>query len=139
VGNLTKLRSLYLSGNQIEDLTPLANLRQLWSLYLANNQIQDITPLGQLKTLDSLDLRGNRISDLAPLRGLTEWKYLSLDNNKITDVSVLVEMGKADREDAPSFSLFWRIDLSGNPLSDPAQIDKLREVAKSVVFDERDE
>jgi Leucine-rich repeat (LRR) protein len=139
VGNLVKLRSLYLSRNEIEDLAPLANLRQLWSLYLAENQIKDISPLKQLKDLYTLDLNSNHLKDLGQLRNLVIRTHLLLEDNEITDLSVLVEMGKQDRADSPSFSLFWSIYLTGNPLSEDArqnQLEKLREVAKSVTFEE---
>ena len=99
----------------------MAGLSKLWSLYLDGNQIEDLKPLTGLKNLDSLDLRGNAVADLAPLKELTEWKYLFLDNNKVTDLKVLIEMGKADKEGSQRFAPFWNVYLSGNPLSDEAK------------------
>ena len=116
-------------------MKPIAELKKMWSLYANGNQISDITPLAGLAKLDALDLSGNQISDLAPLKGLKAWKYLFLGNNKLTDVKVLIEMGKADKES--NFAPFWKVYLSGNPLSDEAkgaQLEELKKVAKSVEF-----
>ena len=68
---LTNLQELYLGGNQISDLTPLAALTSLTSLELGGNQISDLTPLAALTSLTSLELGGNQISDLTPLAALT--------------------------------------------------------------------
>ena len=107
-------------------------------MYLDGNQIDNIQPVANLKSLDSLDLRGNAIADISPLKGLTEWKFLFLDNNKVTDLKVLIEMAKADKEGSQRFAPFWQVYLKGNPLSDEAkkaQLDELKKFAKTVAFD----
>ena len=128
IGKLEKLTALYLSGNKIEDIKPLGGLKKLWSLYLNGNQIDDIKPIADLKNLSSLDLRDNGVSDLSPLSGLTEFKYLMLDRNKIEDIEVLVAMAKKDKEGDTRFAPFWRIYLTGNPLSDAAKGDQAKAI-----------
>ena len=85
---MTSLTTLYLSGNQISDLTPLTNLNNLEVLILDRNRISDITPLANLTNLTQLDMRGNRISDITPLSNLTNLRQLRLDcRSRITDWS----------------------------------------------------
>ena len=80
---------LYLSGNQISDVTPLAGLINLTGLGLSRNQISDITPLAGLINLTGLRLNDNQISDIAPLAGLINLTMLQLDNNQIRDIAYL--------------------------------------------------
>ena len=137
LGKLDRLTSLYLSNNKIEDITALGELRKLWSLYLDGNQISDIRTLSHLKNLSSLDLRGNRVWDVSPLAGLTEFSYLFLDNNKITNIAPLVAMAKKDVQTDKRFAPFWRVYLTGNPLSasaEEAQIAQLKSFGSRVTF-----
>ncbi|MCP4971121.1 MAG: GTP-binding protein, partial [Arcobacter sp.] len=62
--DLKQLNSLYLSSNQISDISFPKDLKQLNSLYLSYNQISDISFLKDLKQLNSLDLSDNKISEL---------------------------------------------------------------------------
>ena len=59
---LTKLTSLYLSGNQISDTAPFSNLTNLTKLDLSGNQISDIKPLSNLTNLTFLSLSGNPLT-----------------------------------------------------------------------------
>jgi Leucine-rich repeat (LRR) protein len=86
---MTDLTHLWLTGNQISDLSPLSGLTNLRELYLSNNQISDLTPLSGLTNLRILSLGRNQISDLAPLSGLTNLTNLWLDSNQISDLTPL--------------------------------------------------
>ena len=89
LANLSKLRYLDLRGNQISDVSPLAHLSKLRHLELKGNQISDLTPLAHLSALRHLDLRGNQISDLTPLAHLSELRYLDLRGNPLlSDASI---------------------------------------------------
>lgn len=57
------ISTLDLSGNAIEDITPLAGLPNLVTLNLANNKINSVLPLMRLENLRSLDLSGNKLTD----------------------------------------------------------------------------
>jgi hypothetical protein len=61
--NITGLTTLYLSGNQISDISALKELTGLTTLYLSRNQISDISALKELTGLTTLILSGNQISD----------------------------------------------------------------------------
>ena len=88
----TNLQELYLSHNQVSDLTPLANLDQLQELYLSHNQVSDLTPLANLDKLSSLSLDSNQVSDLTPLANLDQLAALSLDSNQISDLTPLANL-----------------------------------------------
>ena len=78
---MPKLEQLFVSGNQIDDITPLANVTTLTILALDDNRITDITALSALTNLTSLFLGGNRIADLSAVTGLTKLGELHLSYN----------------------------------------------------------
>lgn len=63
------LNELNLCNNQIQDLTSLANL-PLYTLWLSDNQIKDVSPLIDLEYLSYLYLRNNHITDLSVLKDM---------------------------------------------------------------------
>lgn len=58
------LTGLVLSGNQIADISALADLINIYWLRLHHNQISNISVLASLTNLTSLDLSSNQISDM---------------------------------------------------------------------------
>ena len=90
----TNVTHLYLSGNAIEKLEPLAGLtNNLWFLDLHLNQIQDITPLANIVNLTHLFINGNpAITDITPLSGLIQLQILNLSNNQIVDLTPLANL-----------------------------------------------
>jgi internalin A len=108
---LVHLKELDLSGNKIEDLSPLSSLKQLRSLNLrcnqinnieaicnlvnleelclSSNKIADISPLSSLKQLTSLNLVSNEMNSIEPIGYLVQLENLNLASNKITDISPL--------------------------------------------------
>ena len=85
----TGLRGLYLEGNHISDIPPLAGLTALNDLNLGNNSISDISPLADLASLERLELFENQISDILSLAGLTALRRLFIGDNRISDISPL--------------------------------------------------
>ena len=83
-----------------------------------------------LKGLQKLDLKKNKIVDLSPLSGLTELNLLMLDNNGIQDLTVLVAMAKKDDAGDKRFAPFWRIYISGNPLTASAKSEQIGALKK---------
>ena len=88
---MKNVKSLYLSGNQIEDVTALAKMEQLDYLNLANNKITNVAPLSALKNVTYLTLAGNQIEDIKPLYSLP-LKDLVLTRNKVKDLSGIEQM-----------------------------------------------
>ena len=54
--NLTGLLALDVSGNLVEDLSPLSALTKLTNLDLSENQVTDLTPLLELNALETVEL-----------------------------------------------------------------------------------
>lgn len=85
VGQLWALDNLSLEGNDLSDLTPLADLGGLVTLDLRNNQIRDLSPLAGLDNLHALYLDGNPLEDLSPLYGLKGLTLLSVTGAELDD------------------------------------------------------
>ena len=89
---LTNLIELYLSDNQLSDISPLKGLTNLMKLNLSDNQLSDISPLKKLTNLMELNLRQNQLRDISSLRGLTNLTELNLKGNQLSDISPLKEL-----------------------------------------------
>ncbi len=89
IENLTNLKSLDLHSNQISDISKLTGLTNLASLVLGGNVISDISALKGLTNLTSLNLDNNEISDISSLKGLTNLTSVDLGTNYISDLSSL--------------------------------------------------
>ena len=85
------LESLYIVGNEVEDLSPLADLDFLMFLNASENNISSIEPLRGLFIFD-LDLSYNPITDISVLSSLEDITLLYLHGTNITDISVLLEL-----------------------------------------------
>jgi len=102
--------TLYLSGNDIKDITPLTKAKQIQKLSLSGNPVADFSPLSDIKGLKSLNLdytgltdlsfvdglaltslwlNGNDIKDISPLAKAKQIQQLSLNGNAIADFSPL--------------------------------------------------
>ena len=82
----SRLRQLQLHGNQIEDISALANLTELQDLYLWNNKVKDISALAALPGLRFLFLQDNQIEDITALgqnTGLASGDVVNLTGNPI--------------------------------------------------------
>jgi LPXTG-motif cell wall-anchored protein len=80
--NLTELMAY---GNQIEDLSPLANLTNLTFLDLDENLITSLDDLKKLQNLDTLFLSFNQIEDISILEDLPKLAYVTLNGNEGLD------------------------------------------------------
>ncbi len=131
----TQLTKLYLGGNAISDITPLAQLTHLTDLDLGHdhasnipiregtvldlggNQIRDITPITNLTQLITLDLGGNQIRDISPLSQLTQLTELVLKNNEISNLVPLVQLTQ-----------LVKLDLGGNQIRDISPLSQLTQL-----------
>ena len=136
----TQLRSLYLSGQNVTDLTPLSELTQLRKLDLGwCNTIIDITPLAQLTQLTWLSLFRNRIIDIAPLAQLKQLIDLNLGSNEISDISILAQLTQltdlslgsneiSDISILAQLTQLTKLDLGGNQISDITPLAQLTQL-----------
>ena len=83
------MKELYIAGEKVSDISPLAGLTGLTRLGLEHNDISDISSLAGLTNLKWLRLDQNDISDVSPLARLTNLTWLAVDRNNISDLSPL--------------------------------------------------
>ena len=84
------LKILYLDSNNISDISVLKDLNNLIELYLTNNNISDISALKNLNNLKELYLNNNnKIKNISVIKSLNKLNILSLNNNKIKNISVI--------------------------------------------------
>ena len=115
---LSNLRNLYLSYNQINDISFLQDLQSLQTLDLSYNQIIDVSLLQKLKDLQNLDLNNNQINDISFLQDLQSLQALDLSNNQISDVSPLTTLLRKINSPDVSFNKYYydKINFYNNPL-----------------------
>ena len=92
---LTKLRSLYLSDNQLTNVKGLENLTQLKQLFLHYNKLTDVKGLEKLTKLTRLFLNNNQLTDVKGLEKLTQLKELWLHYNPALTKAQITELQKA--------------------------------------------
>ncbi|WP_287925396.1 ABC transporter substrate-binding protein [Kosmotoga pacifica] len=126
----TNLEALFVSRNQITDLTPIMNLPNLRTLFVGWNPISDISQLQNLSQLENIGIEGlnlgnedvlflanfvnlrslcinvNNLTDISFITSMTQLEYLNIEDNNITDISVL-----------PSLQNLHGVSLGRNPLS----------------------
>ena len=98
-----------MAGNQVADISPLADLANLAFLWMEDNEVADLIPLTGLTKLHLVNFDRNLVSDLTGLEGLPALSHVFLSGDLVTDISLLVAntgLGSGDK-----------IDLTGNPLS----------------------
>lgn len=105
LSNLTTLRELNLSGNEIRTLENLPILPDLKRLDLSLNQITVIRNLDKLVSLEELNLNDNNIYEIEWLNNLINLKKLRLDSNDIREITGLEKLDNLQE-----------LDLLQNPL-----------------------
>ncbi len=85
------LKELWISGNRISDLSPLANCTKLVFLQVWDTSVRDLSPLANLTQLEHLEFRSN-IEDISPIAGLTNLKKLRFYGDGIRDISAVADM-----------------------------------------------
>ena len=118
LAQLPQLRTLYLWGNNINDLSVLPLLPQLEFLDLNWNQITDIRRLANFTNLTTLWIQGNNITDVTPLAGLTNLSDLRLRENKISDIRPLAELVN-----------LRTLHLQGNPIRETSTLESLTKLS----------
>lgn len=86
-----KLSEVYLQGNQLEDISGLANAPLLSVLSMADNGLttEDLASVAGFKFLKYLSIADNLIDSLEPIRNMTRLEELRAQNNQISDLSAL--------------------------------------------------
>ncbi len=91
-----KLRDLYISNVELQDITFLEQLPQLDSLYIVACGVEDISPIQCQKNLWDVSFYGNSIENIWPLRNCKKLQILSLSYNNIEDITALASLSKLE-------------------------------------------
>ena len=110
---LTSLRELNLSGNNVSDLSPLRNLQSLEVLNLSGNKVSDLSPLAGLTKLKDLDLAGNEYEDLSPLKNVKSLRNLNIVGSNALTLEQVKELEAALRgcKISSNFGTFFIPDM----------------------------
>lgn len=122
----SNLRTLDLSNQKIQDLSPLAKNQfpQMGFLYLSDNEISDVSPLANagLIDLDSLDLDDNYINDLSSIadtalaytrafwcrnQNILLGEKMTVSSKKEFSIEAQVPTGLGKYEELASTTLTW--------------------------------
>ncbi|CAL6067472.1 Conserved_hypothetical protein [Hexamita inflata] len=115
------LKELYLSKNNLTEISHLSNFLDLQILSLHdNNQLQHIVPLKFCAQLTELTISATSISDIWPLQFLKNLKTLYMAQTQIDDLHPLQHLYKLQNISAPYSGI---IDVS--PLSKLTQLNFL--------------
>ena len=102
------LKVLYISNNDIIDLSPLQPLQKLEGLWASNcHSLANLEPLKNLNNLRTLALGGTQVANLDPLRQLSRLTYLYLEQTRVTDLTPLRELKNLTRlflQDCPQIN-----------------------------------
>ncbi len=92
INSLINLKTLDLSKNLLTDISSLEGLKQIKRLDLSQNFLKNISVLSRFKNIVDIQLSENQIEDITPISNLENIKRLSLSLNKIDDISPLREL-----------------------------------------------
>ncbi|MDP6512254.1 MAG: leucine-rich repeat domain-containing protein, partial [SAR202 cluster bacterium] len=135
LGSLTSLTALFLSFNSVSDISTLSSLTAMVILDLfENDNVADISPLASMPQLQRVDLGGDSVvlgsvTNIDALAGLLNLTQVFLDDNQITNIQPLIANANLGGLGDGDF-----VDLSGNPLADPTQVDALRGFGVDVTY-----
>jgi Leucine-rich repeat (LRR) protein len=83
IENLTNLTTLYCGSNQLKNLLGFENLTNLTTLYCIGNQLSSLAGIENLTNLTELDCIGNQLSSLAGIENLTNLTELDCSYNQL--------------------------------------------------------
>lgn len=81
--DMTKLRTLVLQNNLIQDLRPLSDMKELRDLNFYQNNVSDISVLGNLKALETVSLAQNPIHSFTVLEQLPRLSKLGASADQV--------------------------------------------------------
>ncbi len=128
-------------GNQVSDLSPIAELVNLKVLDLFGNNVSDLSPLAGLINLEWLTFERNNVSDLLPLAGLINLRFLGFSKGNVSDLSPLAGLinleglkfhdgNVSDLSPLAGLVNLKRVDSWNSPLSDLSPLAGLTKLEK---------
>lgn len=110
------LRRLYLTGAKVGNLLPIAKLVELEELDLSGVPVVDLSPLSELKDLRRLQLEDTLVEDLSPLSNLFQLQDLAAEKTRVRDLSPIAGLTN-----------LRRLNLEGTEITD---LSYLRDLTK---------
>lgn len=128
LSQLTGLRELRLSGQQMDSLDGIQNLEHLEFLSVVNCDIPDYSAVFALDSLEVLLLDGRNITSIQGIQNLSNLMNLSLKTAEIDDLTPLREMNFCKRAAEEGFTLIlpeaWMVSQYPTDLSALAAVPK---------------
>jgi Leucine-rich repeat (LRR) protein len=81
IEQLSSLKNVNVSHNQLTDLSPLSEIKGLQVFYATNNQIESVDALDSLDELNAISLRSNRLTNVDALYTLPQLQKLYVQGN----------------------------------------------------------
>ena len=106
IKNITSIEELDLSNNTyIQTIEPLGQLLNLKSLRLSGSNVNDLTPIRNLTELVELDLSRTKINDLSPLKYSNKLLKLNISHTDVIDILVIEKMPELQHLDMSETSV----------------------------------
>ena len=136
LSNATRLLSLDLSNNAINDLSPLSFLKTLSTLNLSSNALTNLSALSALDGLTALDVSYNSLTSIAPLATCPKLASLVATNNQLpgmpafNDPTVLTSLNLSNNhltklDSMVNYTSLTNLDLSHNKITDVSPLSRL--------------
>ena len=103
--NPLNITELYLSYNELTNISGIKLFKNLEILSLEKNQLTDISVIQNLKNLKLLDINYTKIKNISVLKNLNKLEDLNISNNQITDISVIQHLNNLERLDIVNLEL----------------------------------
>lgn len=120
---LRSLQVLWMSQCGLEDLDGIASIGQLKELYLSYNEISDVSPLSMIDTLELVDIESNNMQTLEQVEFLCmcpRLRTLNLEGNPLTATMSPSELRTKISDILPNLLYLDDQPLKGQPVSELA-------------------
>ena len=129
----TQMHDIFVSGDDFDDLSPVADLTSMITLVAIQNKVKNLDPLKKLVHLDRLDLSHSQVADISVVAQMTELTELSLDTTSVTDLTPLSKLTKLEKVSLANTAIkdvsplkncknLKSVDISGTPVTDTSML-----------------
>ena len=121
------LEILWISNNEVSDLSPLAGLTKMIQMSMEHNPITSFSALTNMEELQGIQISHNNIiNDITPLAGKAKLRGVLIWGCPITDISPLTDL--------PSIEY---IDLCGNQISEIPSFENAPKLKKLYIYNNK--
>jgi Leucine-rich repeat (LRR) protein len=135
----SKLKTLYVSDNNLTEISDIGRLSNLEEFYAANNKITSVDEIQKLEKINAIYVSNNQIHNIDALQNIKGLKILNISNNPLTDYKKLEKLTGLEKLFAsklgisdlafiePMSNLTW-LDISDNNISDLTKLKKMTQL-----------